>query len=99
MDNFKIEVTSNQSKIVQKILFKNDCYWTTGPTGFDNVVKHLERPHLCISDNMILLISEYSYKKEYSSYKRLTYDEFMNMYDLKRQRTIKLERICCVKDR
>ena len=78
IEPFKMKVTPEQSKKVQKILFAHGCYWY----GHLKVVQCETEPYLYLnSDKEISFGTTEEYFKRQKDIKELTYEEFIELYD------------------
>jgi len=78
IEPFKMKVTPEQSKKVQKILFAHGCYWY----GHLKEVQLETEPYLYLdSDKEICFGTTEEYFKRQKDIKELTYEEFIELYD------------------
>lgn len=93
INDFKMKVTYSQSKIVQEILFANGYFWNYS----SSTIKNLYYSYLFLETHdgvtKIRCSDDYNVFKYETSYKELTFNEFLNRYSLKEIRRKKLEKL------
>ena len=81
MRDFKIEVTPEQSEVIQKLLFLTGYSWCSNDTN----VQFIEKPflffHYYIGEQK-LFFTECVFTYEASSYDEITFDEFINEIEI-----------------
>jgi len=91
-DIFKIRLTSEQSRVVQLVLFRNGYKWNDG----SDKCLYLEYDHICLAlrGNGTMVMSCASiFSKDDNDSDYITFDDFRRKYDIKGLRRDKLDKL------